>query len=51
MAVPTVPVTDDAADEPTIDPRDDFSDKTKVELLVRAGNMCSRCKVITVAST
>lgn len=31
--------------------RDDFSDMTKIELLVRAANLCSRCHVFTVAST
>ncbi|KPB18189.1 hypothetical protein [Pseudomonas amygdali] len=31
--------------------RDDFSDLTKIELLVRAANLCSRCHVFTVGST
>ncbi|MEE5068765.1 hypothetical protein V2J79_05975 [Pseudomonas alliivorans] len=31
--------------------RDDFSDMTKIELLVRAANLCSRCHVFTVGST
>lgn len=52
MAVPKIPVTDDSVyDEPTVDPRDDFLEKTKIELLIRAANLCSRCKVFTVGST
>lgn len=31
--------------------RDDFSDTTKIELLVRAANLCSRCRVFTIGST
>lgn len=31
--------------------RDDFSEATKIELLVRAANLCSRCRVFTVGST
>lgn len=52
MAVSTISATDYTADdEPKIDPRDDFSEKTKIELLIRAANLCSRCKVFTVGST
>ncbi|TWC22144.1 hypothetical protein FBY09_102274 [Pseudomonas sp. SJZ101] len=35
----------------SVSTRDDFSDMTKIELLVRAANLCSRCHVFTVAST
>ena len=31
--------------------RDDFSETTKIELLVRAANLCSRCRVFTIGST
>ncbi|MEE4220651.1 hypothetical protein V2I93_05960 [Pseudomonas viridiflava] len=31
--------------------RDDFSEATKIELLVRAANLCSRCRVFTIGST
>lgn len=31
--------------------RDDFSDTTKIELFVRAANLCSRCHVFTAGST
>ena len=41
-------VVEEGASEST---RDDFSDMTKIELLVRAANLCSRCHVFTVAST
>lgn len=35
----------------SVSTRDDFSDMTKIELLVRAANLCSRCHVFTVGST
>lgn len=35
----------------SVSTRDDFSDLTKIELLVRAANLCSRCHVFTVGST
>ncbi|MGE7811891.1 hypothetical protein ACQKMW_00515 [Pseudomonas sivasensis] len=35
----------------SVSTRDDFSDVTKIELLVRAANLCSRCHVFTVGST
>lgn len=41
-------VVDDGA---SVSTRDDFSDLTKIELLVRAANLCSRCHVFTVGST
>jgi hypothetical protein len=31
--------------------RDDFSETTKIQLLVRAANLCSRCRVFTIGST
>ncbi|MDO7910782.1 hypothetical protein Q6A49_09590 [Pseudomonas sp. 22-AL-CL-001] len=36
---------------PSVGPRDDFSEATKIELLVRAASLCSRCRVFTVGST
>ncbi|WP_234454590.1 hypothetical protein [Pseudomonas sp. LAM2023] len=36
---------------PSVGTRDDFSETTKIELLVRAANLCSRCRVFTVGST
>lgn len=41
-------VVDDGA---SVSGRDDFSDLTKIELLVRAANLYSRCHVFTVGST
>lgn len=35
----------------SVSTRDDFSDTTKIELLVRAANLCSRCRVFTIGST
>lgn len=35
----------------SVSTRDDFSDVTKIELLVRAANLCSRCHVFTIGST
>ncbi|EPM91218.1 hypothetical protein A3SM_01680, partial [Pseudomonas syringae pv. actinidiae ICMP 18886] len=35
----------------SVSTRDDFSEATKIELLVRAANLCSRCRVFTVGST
>jgi len=35
----------------SVSTRDDFSETTKIELLVRAANLCSRCRVFTIGST
>lgn len=35
----------------SVSTRDDFSVTTKIELLVRAANLCSRCRAFTIGST